>query len=114
MVFVEKLWFSINNCMNYTASDITEFFQKHESKVTHNLVAHTKFRPYNHSKAQIDAMANESKKALRYALNCFGKSLYPNHSNYITRKPEINSVWIGDSIGLFLNLDGNTIQQKFD
>lgn len=75
--------------MNYTASDITEFFKTHESRITHNLVAHTKFRPCNHSKAQIERMAEESKKSLRYALNCFGKSLYPNHSNYITRKPEI-------------------------
>lgn len=75
--------------MNYTASDITEFFKTHESRITHNLVAHTKFRPCNHSKAQIERMVEESKKSLRYALNCFGKSLYPNHSNYITRKPDI-------------------------
>lgn len=89
LVFAEKLWFSINKCMNYTAQDISNFFSQYESSITHNLVAHTKFRPCNYSQQQIDRMAEESKKCLRYALNCFGKSLYPNHSNYITRKPEI-------------------------
>lgn len=75
--------------MNYTADDISQFFNKHESMVTHNLVAHTKFRPHLASQAKIDAMAEEAKRNLRYALNVFSKSLYPNQSNLIVRKPEI-------------------------
>ena len=81
------LWFCINICMNYTADDIAKFFQTHESKITHNLVAHTKFHPCNHSLREIEEMAQQAKKSLRYALNVFGKSLYPNHSNWITRQP---------------------------
>lgn len=75
--------------MNYTAEHISQFFDEHESKVTHNLVAHTKFRPYLASKTKINAMAEEAKRSLRYALNVFSKSLYPNHSNLPVRKPEI-------------------------
>ncbi len=81
------LWFCINICMNYTADDIGKFFQTYESKVTHNLVAHTKFRPCNHSLPKIELMAEQAQKSLRYALNVFGKSLYPNHSNWTTRYP---------------------------
>jgi hypothetical protein len=75
--------------MNYTAENISNFFNEHESMVTHNLVAHTKFRPYLASNSKIDAMAEEAKRNLRYALNVFSKSLYPNQSNLIVRKPEI-------------------------
>lgn len=73
--------------MNYTADDITNFFNKYEPNITHNLVAHTKFRPCGHSQIKIEKMAEESKKSLRYALNCFAKSLYPNQSNLTVRKP---------------------------
>lgn len=83
------LWFCINKCMNYTEEHIAEFFQKHESKITHNLVAHTKFRPCGHTQFRIERMSEEAKRNLRYALSCFGKSLYPNHSNWIVRKPHI-------------------------
>lgn len=75
--------------MNYTAEDISQFFDKYESIVTHNLVAHTKFRPHHSSKAKIDAMTYEAKRNLRYALNIFSKSLYPNQTNLPIRKPDI-------------------------
>lgn len=75
--------------MNYTAHDISDFFNQYESRVTHNLVVHTKFRPFGHSQIQINRMAEESKKCLRYALNCFAKKLYPNHTNLVVRKPYI-------------------------
>lgn len=75
--------------MNYTAEDISKFFSAHESKITHNLVAHTKFRPYLASQAKIDAMAEEAKRILRYSLNVFSKSLYPTQTNLPVRKPEI-------------------------
>lgn len=75
--------------MNYSAADIASFFAAHKSKVTHNLVAHTKFHPCNHSQFQIDAMAAQAKRDLRYALNCFAKSLYPNHTSLVQRKPHI-------------------------
>jgi hypothetical protein len=83
------LWFCINKCMNYTASAVAEFFGTHEHLVSHNLVAHTKFRPCGHSQQQINAMAEEAKKDLRYGLNCFAKSLYPNHTSLVQRKPHI-------------------------
>ena len=73
--------------MNYTANDIAEFFTAQEHLVTHVIVAQTKFRPYRKSKQAIDAMATEAKKDLRHALNCFGKQLYPNQTNLVTRKP---------------------------
>ena len=73
--------------MNYTAEHIAKFFEKHTHQVTHNVVAHTKFRPSGHSQAKIDAMAEQSKKELRFALNCFSKSLYPNHTSLVQRKP---------------------------
>jgi len=75
--------------MNYTAKDISDFFNQHDSMVTHNLVAHTKFRPCRHSKHQIEAMATDAKNSLRYALNVFSKSLYPNQSNLVVRKPHV-------------------------
>lgn len=75
--------------MNYSAADIASFFATHESKVTHNLVAHTKFRPCRYTQNQIDAMATQAKQDLRYALNCFAKSLYPNHTSLVQRKPHI-------------------------
>ena len=75
--------------MNYTANDIAEFFNKHEQNVTHVIVAQTKYRPYRKSAKAIDAMAFEAKKDLRYALNCFGKQMYPNQTNLVIRKPHI-------------------------
>lgn len=75
--------------MNYRAADIASFFATHESKVTHNLVAHTKFRPCRYTQNQIDAMATQAKQDLRYALNFFAKSLYPNHTSLVQRKPHI-------------------------
>ena len=73
--------------MNYTANDIAEFFSKYEQSVTHVIVAQTKYRPYRKSARAIDAMAFEGKKDLRYALNCFGKQIYPNQTNLVIRKP---------------------------
>lgn len=75
--------------MNYTTEDITKFFSQYERNVTHNLVAHTKFRPCNHTQVEIDIMAEQAKKDLRHALNCFAKSLYPNHTSLVKRKPLI-------------------------
>ncbi len=63
--------------MDYTATDIANFFEQHEAKVTHNIVAHTQFRPCRHRQSKIDLMAEQAKKDLRYAMNCFSKSLYP-------------------------------------
>ena len=75
--------------MNYKAKDIAEFFHQHESKVTHVIVAQTKFRPCRHSQSAIDAMAVQAKKDLRHALNCFAKQLYPKHTSLVQRKPHI-------------------------
>jgi hypothetical protein len=75
--------------MNYKAKDIAEFFKQHESKVTHVIVAQTKFRPCRHSQSAIDAMAVQAKKDLRHALNCFAKQLYPKHTSLVQRKPHI-------------------------
>jgi hypothetical protein len=75
--------------MNYKTKHILEFFEQHESKITHVVVAQTKFRPCRKSQAAIDAMATQAKKDLRHALNCFAKQLYPNHSNLVTRKPHV-------------------------
>ena len=75
--------------MDYTATDIANFFEQHEAKVTHNIVAHTQFRPCRHHQSKIDLMAEQAKKDLRYAMNCFSKSLYPNHTSLVKRKPHI-------------------------
>jgi len=88
LVFIEFLWFLLNNCMNYTEEDILEFFQTHESLITHNVVAHTHFRPCGHSQTRIERMSDMARRSLRHALSCFGKSLYKGHSNWIVRNPD--------------------------
>jgi len=75
--------------MNYTAKDIADFFHKQEHLVTHHAVLQTKFRIANCSTRKIELMANQAKQDLRYALNCFAKSLYPNHTNCVVRKPNV-------------------------
>ena len=88
LVFIDFIWFLLNSFMNYTEDDILEFFQTHESLITHNIVAHTHFRPCGYSQARIDRMGDMARRSLRYALSCFGKTLYKGHSNWIVRKPD--------------------------
>lgn len=71
----------------YSAKDIAEFQNSYSEHVSHIVVAHTNFRPFNKTKFQIERMAEEAKKDCRYALNCFAKLLYPNATNKPIRKP---------------------------
>jgi hypothetical protein len=71
----------------YTAQHIAEFQNKYSKHVSHIVVAHTHFRPFNKSQFQIDRMAEEAKRDCRHALNCFAKLLYPNATNNPIRKP---------------------------
>ena len=75
--------------MNYKANDITEFFMQHEHKVSHIVVAHTKFRPCGHSQFAIDLMAIQAKKDLRHTLNCLAKQFYPKKTNLPKRRPHL-------------------------
>lgn len=74
---------------NYTAKDIQLHFEHYKQHFTHVVVAHTRFRPYNSTAKQIEAMAEQAKRDCRYALNCFNKLLYPAATNKPVRKPEL-------------------------
>ena len=73
----------------YTAHDIEQFQNEYRDLITHIVVAHTLFRPFNKEQPQIDRMAAQAKKDCRYGLNCFYKLLYPGATNKPIRKPEI-------------------------
>ena len=73
--------------MNYTAKDIESFFKQHQNKVSHVIVAHTHFRPFNSTPIKIEHMTHEAKKSLTYALNCFSKSIHKNYTNKPIRYP---------------------------
>lgn len=73
--------------MNYKAQDIADFFSTYQKHITHAIVAHTNIHTIGLSDRAIDRAADEARKDLRYALNCFNKFLYPNHTNLPTRKP---------------------------
>lgn len=72
---------------NYTAKDIAAFQNTYSQHVSHIVVAHTHFRPYNKTQFQIERMATEARKGCRHALNCFAKLLYPNSTNKPIRQP---------------------------
>jgi len=73
--------------MNYKAYDVENYLKQYEHLVTHVIVAHTHFRPYNCTKQKIELMQNEAKKNMQYALNCFASSIHKNHTNLPKRKP---------------------------
>lgn len=73
--------------MNYTAKDIANFFNAYQKHITHVIVAHTNTHTVGLSQQAIDRAADEARKDLRYALNCFNKFLYPNRTNLPTRNP---------------------------
>jgi hypothetical protein len=83
--------------MNYTALDIQNYIGKYEKHFTHVIVAHTKFRPYvspknrliTNSNNRIQNQAEQAKKELRYAMNCFNKLLYPSATNKPIRHPDL-------------------------
>ena len=72
---------------NYDAKNIEAFFRQNERHITHLIVAHTHFRPFQKTQAQIHHYARQAKKDLRHALNHFGRLLYPNASNRVRRNP---------------------------
>jgi hypothetical protein len=87
-LFYGFLWFALNTYMRqYTAKDIEEFQNTYSDYITHIVVAHTIFRPYNKCQFQIDQMAEQAKKDMRHALNCFAKLLYQNSTNKPVRNP---------------------------
>ena len=84
----------------YNAKDIESMFNQHEQYVSHVVVAHTLHRPYvastdvgrfKHVRADqyIKTKMEQTSKDTRHALNCFYKSLYPNHSNRPTQNPNL-------------------------
>ena len=84
----------------YNAKDIESMFNQHEQHVSHVVVAHTLHRPYvastdagrfKHVRADqyIKTKMEQTSKDTRHALNCFYKSLYPNHSNRPTQNPNL-------------------------
>jgi hypothetical protein len=84
----------------YNAKDIESMFNQHEQHVSHVVVAHTLHRPYvastnagrfKHVKEDpyITAKMEQTRKDTRYALNCFYKLLYPNHTNRPTQNPNL-------------------------
>lgn len=78
----------INTFMRqYTARDIEQFINNYSEHVSHIVVAHTHFRPFNQTQHRIDQMAAQAKKDCRHALNCFAKMLHPNATNKPVRKP---------------------------
>jgi len=74
---------------NYTAHDIQSFLNQYSKHISHIVVAHTHFRPYNQSQYQIAQMAAQARSDLRHALNCFAKLLYPTASNKPVRNPAL-------------------------
>ena len=79
----------INTCMNYTAKDIAKFFNSYHKHVTHAVVAHTNIHTVGMSDMVIQRAAEQAKKDMRYALNCFSKFLYPHHTSLPMRKPDL-------------------------
>lgn len=73
----------------YSAKDIEQFQNTYRDYLSHVVVAHTYFRPFNKQQKQIDKMAEQAKKDCRHGLNCFYKLLYPNATNKPVRKPEL-------------------------
>lgn len=73
--------------MNYKAQDIAEFFSSYQKHVTHTVVAHTNAHTFGLSDGAIELAAQRARNDLRFALNCFNKSLYPNRTNLPVRKP---------------------------
>ena len=71
----------------YTAHDIQAFLETYSANITHIVVAHTNFRPFDKTQRQIDRMAEQAKKDFTYALNCFDKLLFPNETNKPKRNP---------------------------
>ena len=72
---------------NYTAHDIQDYLDKYRDDITHIVVAHTHFRPYNRKQWEIDRMAEQAKKDCTYALNCFEQLLFPGEINKPKRYP---------------------------
>ena len=77
----------INKCMNYKAQDIADFFGTYQKHITHAIVAHTNVHTYGMTNAAIDRAAEEARKSLRYALNCFNRFLYPTRTSLPMRTP---------------------------
>ena len=83
---------------NYTADDIAAMFKQYEQHVQYVVVAHTYHRPYTVccNEGQLKRMnadkwltnkMQQTRKDIRYALNCFNSLLYPNATNAVKRKP---------------------------
>jgi len=72
---------------NYTANDISTFFQQYDPWVTHYAVLQSEWRPYGLPQSIINKYIAKVKNELHYALNIFAKLLYPTNTNYPIRKP---------------------------
>jgi hypothetical protein len=82
----------------YTAKDIEDMFNEHHKHVSYTIVAHTLHRPFvttlnfgkfkdTRADAYLKTKLEQTSKDTRYALNCFYKLLYPDHSNRPNRNP---------------------------
>lgn len=84
----------------YTADDIATWMHGHEHLASHVIVAHThhrsciahsaktKYQNLN-TERYLSGKLEETSKSIRYALNCFNASLYPENRNLPRRKPSI-------------------------
>ena len=70
--------------MQITIDTIREFLDKQQHHVSHYLVAHTHYKAYHKTTADIERMTFNLRKDLRHARNCFNKELYGNGAR---RKP---------------------------
>jgi hypothetical protein len=84
----------------YNAKDIESMFNQYERHLSHVVVAHTLHRPYVAStnvgrfkhvneEKYITSKMEQTRKDTRYALNCFYKLLYPNHTNRPNQNPNL-------------------------
>lgn len=82
----------------YTKDDIVKFFNQYRAHLQFAVVAHTNFRSsknfdYSMSDQKFQkrccAVIEKTSRITRHVMNCFSSSLYPGHSNFHRRKPNL-------------------------
>jgi hypothetical protein len=69
-----------------TAADITDFLLPHAHRVTHDVVAHTRYTTYKRTPLEMDRLVEKAKRDCQHFRRCFNKSLYGNKA---ARRPQM-------------------------
>jgi hypothetical protein len=98
--------------MSVNASTITDFLQQHSHRISHNVVAHTRYKTFDRTDLGMQRIVDLAKQDCRHFRNCLNKILYGPRAR---RKPLLHQpLLIATLEGSLVNWDRNlTLHYNF-